>query len=68
MNKELQSFKDNNVWKLVDRTPEMKPINTKWVFKIKTDSKSYVNTFKARLVAKGYTQQYNIDYKELSLL
>jgi hypothetical protein len=39
-------------------------IKTKWVFKIKRDSKNKPERFKARLVAKGYDQEKGIDYNE----
>ena len=39
-------------------------IKTKWIFKIKRNSKNEPERYKARLVAKGYDQEKGIDYDE----
>ena len=57
-------MKDNDVWDLVPLPGGVKPIDCKWVFKTKRDSKGGIERYKARLVAKGYTQKEDIDYKE----
>nr|GEV48402.1 putative retrotransposon Ty1-copia subclass protein [Tanacetum cinerariifolium] len=62
---EMQSVKDNQVWRLVDLPPNGKTISSKWIFKKKIDMDGNVHTYKARLVAKGYTQIYEIDYEEM---
>nr|GEW99289.1 putative retrotransposon Ty1-copia subclass protein [Tanacetum cinerariifolium] len=64
MNVEMQSMKDNGVWDLVDLPPNGKTVDSKWLFKKKTDMDGDVHTFKARLVAKGFTQTYEFDYEE----
>ncbi|GJW23715.1 retrotransposon protein, putative, ty1-copia subclass [Tanacetum coccineum] len=64
MNAEMQSMKDNQVWRLVDLPPNCKTVGSKWIFKKKTDMDGIVHTYKARLVAKGYTQTYGVDYEE----
>ncbi|GKF69739.1 retrotransposon protein, putative, ty1-copia subclass, partial [Tanacetum coccineum] len=53
MNAEMQSIKDNQVWRLVDLPPNSKTIGSKWIFKKKTDMNGIVHTYKACLVAKG---------------
>nr|GEX77741.1 hypothetical protein [Tanacetum cinerariifolium]GEX78059.1 hypothetical protein [Tanacetum cinerariifolium] len=63
MNVEMQSMKDNEVWKLVDLPPGGKTVGHKWLFKKKTDMNGAVHTYKARLVAKGFTQTSRIDYE-----
>ena len=63
-NVEMQSMKDNDVWDLVDRPPNTKTVDCKWLFKIKTDMDGNIHIYKARLVAKGFTQIYGIDYEE----
>ncbi|GJY20048.1 retrovirus-related pol polyprotein from transposon TNT 1-94 [Tanacetum coccineum] len=69
MNAEIQSMIDNMVWVLVDLPPGCKTVESKWIFKKKTDMDGIVHTYKARLVAKGYTQLYMVDYEEtLSLV
>ncbi|GKD19132.1 putative retrotransposon ty1-copia subclass protein [Tanacetum coccineum] len=65
MNAEMQSMKDNQVWRLVDLPPNGKTVGSKWLFKKKTDMDGNVYTFEARLVAKGLTQTYGVDYEEM---
>ncbi|GJZ33183.1 retrotransposon protein, putative, ty1-copia subclass [Tanacetum coccineum] len=68
MNAKIQSMMDNMVWVLVDFPPGCKTVESKWIFKKKTDMDGIVYTYKARLVAKGYTQLYEVDYEETFLL
>ncbi|GJU86096.1 retrotransposon protein, putative, ty1-copia subclass [Tanacetum coccineum] len=37
MNAEMQSMKDNQVWRLVDLPPNCKTVGSKWLFKKRTD-------------------------------
>nr|GFA17035.1 hypothetical protein [Tanacetum cinerariifolium] len=55
---------DNKVWVLVDLPPNCKTVESKWIFKKKTDMDGILHTYKARLVANGYTQLYDVDYEE----
>nr|GEU89500.1 retrotransposon protein, putative, Ty1-copia subclass [Tanacetum cinerariifolium] len=64
MKSEIKSMYDNQVWNLVDTTPDFKTMGCKWIFKKKTDMDGKVHTYKARLVAKGYTQTHEIDHEE----
>ncbi|GJX91143.1 retrotransposon protein, putative, ty1-copia subclass [Tanacetum coccineum] len=64
MNAEMQSIKDNQVWRLVDLPPNGRTIGSKWIFKKKTNMDGNIHTFKAHLVAKYYTQTYGVDYGE----
>nr|GEZ89262.1 hypothetical protein [Tanacetum cinerariifolium] len=64
MNVEMQSMKDNQVWDLVDLSPNGKTVGSKWLFKKKTNMDGNVHTYKARLVAKGFTQTYMVNYEE----
>nr|GEZ48956.1 retrotransposon protein, putative, Ty1-copia subclass [Tanacetum cinerariifolium] len=64
MNVEMQSMKDNEVWVLVELPPNGKTVDSKWLFKKKTDMDGNVHIYKARLVAKDYTQTPRIDYEE----
>ncbi|RVX20917.1 Retrovirus-related Pol polyprotein from transposon TNT 1-94 [Vitis vinifera] len=64
MKDEMKSIKDNGVWDLVELPECVKPIDYKWILKIKRDSKGNIARYKARLVAKGFTQKEDIDYKE----
>ncbi|GJZ60046.1 putative ribonuclease H-like domain-containing protein [Tanacetum coccineum] len=54
--KELQQFKLQEVWTLVDLPIRKRAIDSKWVFKNKKDE---------RLVVQGYTQEEGIDYDEV---
>nr|GEV34531.1 hypothetical protein [Tanacetum cinerariifolium] len=64
MNVEMQSMKDNEVQDLVDLTPNGKTVDSKWLFKKKTDMDGAVHTYKACLITKGFTQTPWIDYEE----
>ncbi|GKG13511.1 retrotransposon protein, putative, ty1-copia subclass, partial [Tanacetum coccineum] len=64
MNVEIQSMKDNQVWRFVDLSPNGKNVGSKWIFKKKTDMGGILHTYKARLVAKGFTQTFGVDYEE----
>lgn len=61
---ELRAHKENRTWSVVPRTPSMKTIDSKWVFKIKTDPEKTSKHFKARLCARGFMQRHGIDYNE----
>ncbi|GJV68417.1 retrotransposon protein, putative, ty1-copia subclass [Tanacetum coccineum] len=65
MNAEMQSMKDNQVWRLVDLPPNCKTVGSKWLFKKKTNMDGNVHTYKACLVAKGFTQTYGVNYEEM---
>jgi hypothetical protein len=55
MQEELNNFKRNQVWSLVER-PKKNIVGIKWVFCNKQDKHGVVTRNKARLVAKGYSQ------------
>ncbi|GJQ75235.1 hypothetical protein Trydic_g9834 [Trypoxylus dichotomus] len=61
---ELNALSVNKTWKLVDLPNGKKPIDNRWVFKIK--GRSYKGNFRyrTRLVAKGYSQVSGLDYEE----
>jgi len=62
---ELNNFKRNQVWPLVERPQDCKNvIGTKWVFKNKQDANGIVIRNKARLVAQGYSPKEGIYYGE----
>ncbi|GKE50986.1 ribonuclease H-like domain-containing protein, partial [Tanacetum coccineum] len=59
---ELQQFKLQKVWTLVDLPNDKMAIGTKWVFRNKKDERGIVIKNKARLVTQGYTQEEGINY------
>jgi cobalamin biosynthesis protein CobT len=63
MQEELNNFKHNEVWSLVER-PKQNVVGTKWVFRNKQDEHGVVTRNKARLVAKGYSQVEGLDFDE----
>ena len=54
----------SGTWELVDLPTGRKPIDCKWIFKVKKGSDGSVQRYKARLVAKGFAQKYGVDYDE----
>jgi hypothetical protein len=64
MHDELNNFKRNQVWELVERPKGHNVIGTKWVFKNKQDQDGIVVRNKARLVAQGYTQIEGLNFGE----
>jgi hypothetical protein len=63
MQEELNDFKRNKVWSLVERLKQ-NVMGTKWVFHNKQDEFGVVTRNKARLVAKGYSQVEGLDFEE----
>lgn len=61
---ELKSLAENNTWELVDLPDGRKPVDCKWVFKLKLNPDDSIQKYKARLVAKGFTQRYGYDFTE----
>ncbi|KAK1695261.1 hypothetical protein QYE76_011958 [Lolium multiflorum] len=65
MHDELNNFKRNKVWTLVEKPKECRNvIGTKWIFKNKQDEHGIVVRNKARLVAQGFSQIEGIDFGE----
>nr|GEX40330.1 putative ribonuclease H-like domain-containing protein [Tanacetum cinerariifolium] len=66
---EMQQFKFQNVWVLVDLPPGKYAIRTKWMLKNKRDAQGIVVRNKARLVAQGHRQEevYQMDVKSAFL-
>jgi len=54
MIEDLQSIEKNHTWELTKLPSKKKPIEVKWIFKLKLNSDASVARHKARLVAKGF--------------
>ena len=65
MQEELQQFRIQDVWQLVELPEGEFPIGTRWVFRNKKDDRGIIIKNKARLVSQGYTQKEGIDYDEV---
>jgi hypothetical protein len=63
MQEELNNFKWNEVWSLVERS-KLNVVGTKCVFRNKQDKHGVVTRNKARLVAKGYSQVKGLDFDQ----
>ena len=64
MKTEFNALLHNHTWQLVPRSPHMKVINCKWIFKLKHKPDGSIERYKARLVAKGFKQEDGFDYDE----
>ncbi|PNX88255.1 retrovirus-related Pol polyprotein from transposon TNT 1-94, partial [Trifolium pratense] len=62
MRAELEALAKNGTWKFVDLPSHVKPIGSKWVYKVKHKSDGSIERYKARLVAKGYNQIEGLDF------
>ncbi|GJS92640.1 putative ribonuclease H-like domain-containing protein [Tanacetum coccineum] len=65
MQEEMQQFKNQQVWVLVELPKGKRAIGTKWILKNKRDARGIVCRNKARLVAQGHRQEEGIDYTEV---
>lgn len=64
MQEELRTIKKNNTWELVENSIK-KPIDVKWVYKLKLMLDGKISKNKDILVAKGFLQKPNIDFEEV---
>ncbi|KAL0420217.1 UNVERIFIED_CONTAM: Retrovirus-related Pol polyprotein from transposon RE1 [Sesamum latifolium] len=64
MEEELVALERNQIWELVPKPNNVKPISCKWVYKIKRRTDGSIERHKAHLVARGFSQQYGLDYDE----
>lgn len=64
MAEEIDAHQKNGTWKLVPKPENVQVIDTKWVFRVKTDENGLPSRYKARLVARGFTQKQGIDYQD----
>lgn len=55
MKEEIKALEENKTWEPVQLLPRKKPIECRWVYKIKYKPNGEMKRFKTRLVAKGYS-------------
>jgi hypothetical protein len=63
MQEELNNFKCNEMWSLVERAKQ-NIVGTKWIFRNKQDEHRVVIRNKARLVGKSYLQVEDLHFDE----
>ena len=62
---EINALIKTSTWKIVDLSPNVKPISCRWIYKVKHHADGSIERYKARLVAaKGYNQIEGLDYFE----
>lgn len=61
---EYYDLVSNQTWRRVKRTPHMKVITCKWVWKKKFLPSGEIAKYKARLVARGFEQTEGLDFTE----
>ena len=61
----MKAIEENETWKFVDPPPGCRPINLKWVYKVKRDELGAIVKHKTRLVARGFVQREGIDFEEV---
>ncbi|CAH9075831.1 unnamed protein product [Cuscuta europaea] len=64
--REIDALEANGTWNMVDLPTHTKPIDCKWVYKIKHNSNGSIEQFKARPVVCVNHQVEGIDYHETS--
>ena len=62
---EIFGLRDKCTWDVVRPIPNVKPIDSKWVFKVKYTPNGDVEKYKGRLVVRGDSQIAGLDYGEV---
>ena len=65
MGEEIQLLEQNETWLIEDLLPSKKPINCKWVYKLKYKVDGNIKRSKARLVVRGDLQLEGFDFNEI---
>ncbi len=62
--RELKSLRDNRTWVVVEKPPNVKPLASRLVFKLKLDADRAIERYKAQLVARGDQQVEGVNYQD----
>jgi hypothetical protein len=62
LKKETNNMGDYEVWDVIKRSNEEKPLNCTWVFKIKPRTSNQVEEYKARLCVQGFKEVFGKDF------
>ena len=52
-------------WVVVDHTPDMHLLTSRWVFKRKRDNSGGITRYRTRLVVRGFAQIPGLDYGDI---
>jgi histone deacetylase 1/2 len=63
---EYNALMRNDMWSLVARPIGVNVVTDKWIFRHKFNPDGSLAWYKARWVVRGFTQQYDVDYAEIS--
>jgi hypothetical protein len=64
MEAELNSLRENDTWELAELPEGTKPLNVRWLYKLKRNTEGEIVKHKARLIVQGYRQKFGVDYDE----
>lgn len=64
MDNEIKAMQTNDAWELTELPHRQRPLNSKWVYRLKRNPDGSIDKYRARLVIKGYAQRPGIDYSE----
>lgn len=59
MKHEMSSIRKKKVWDIVKRPSNTNIVSSKWIFKLKKDTKGNIVRYKARLVARGFSDTWS---------
>lgn len=65
MQSEIDAVERNGTWELTELPQNRKPIDLKWIYKLKRDASRNIIKHKAIIVAKGYVQKQGVDFDEV---
>lgn len=67
MKEELRATKKKKTWELVEESIK-KPIDVKWVYKLKRRTYGEISKHKAKIVVRGFLQKPDIYFNEVYTL